>query len=214
MIPGLRQEYQNFNPQATSPLVDKYLSHITLGNEEMLKTLKDVCKNSLLGTPTNRLYVFVNSKGSSGTTCFMQMMREIIECYFFEKFVADMEKIKSGYYGATRPLPVSKMIYCDSNETEHHLKSKSGLIKLLLAKEEMFVGDRIIKPNCQLVFICDREPTDLCPGLKARIVPIHFNACFTRNPQNENERQADLNIVNKIMNVRNNVDAFINWILS
>lgn len=215
----------NYDPNASSEVIDRFLADITLKEEGLPEYLQAILGSCLTGhTFLQEIYIFHGPEGGNGKSTLIGLMTAILGKYFCQLSKEVVIKLDGARAGAASPFLAElrgrrMAAYCESEEGD---RLNEGQIKAFTG------GDRI---KCRALYMSGIEFTAhfkafiltnfriLCtmdPALWRRLVRIPFNCKFVDNPAPapSHERKRDPRFKDEIANSEEAKSAFLNWLIA
>lgn len=181
--PGVGFKYclpYDYDPEAKAPLFEKFMHEITLGSENLTKTLMEFGGYSLSGDDCSAAKaLFLVGEGANGKSTFVRILKALAGDGNYQtislKDLGSMERrygLDGALFNVAEETP-DRVI--ESNEFKNLVDG--GEIKI----RRLYADDYSIKNRAKFIFTCNRLPPayDYSHGFWRRLLIAPFKADFT-----------------------------------
>lgn len=202
-------------------IIDKFFYDIMLDDKHMVDYLQKILGYSITGLTKEHLFIIMHGSGSNGKSVLVELLSDTLQKYYETMdnsvIIASKKEQSSG-----KPSPHiltlkgKRIAILDESDKDKHISEAQ--IKLLsggskVSVRQLHSGDYIsFKPTFQCILLTNHKPTiSNDHALKRRLVLIPFNAKFTHNPTDNNDKLIDVDIISKLTN---NKHLFLHWLIN
>jgi putative DNA primase/helicase len=201
-----------YDPQATAPRWEQFLSEIFLGDAELIAFVQRLVGYTLTGDTSEQVFVFCHgAKGQNGKSTLFRVLQALLGDYAkatsFHTFTRRNEN--SGHSESLMALEGARLITASENETAQALNE--SVIKALTGQDPITGSrkhehERTFIPEFKLWLAANKLPrvNDVTPAFWRRVILLPFRARF------EGDR-ADKHLFEKL--VRESA-GILNWCLT